>query len=325
MIILTLFYREGCHLCDEVVEFLDSRQQDHPHRLVKVDISQDPQLEKLYGNEIPVIRLGETTFRAPINREELLQALDLETQKQLLEGGKPLRGAVQSQWTAGDCFSLWLSRHYMALVNALVFLFIFFPFLAPLMMKSGWETPALAIYKIYGTTCHQLAYRSIFLFGEQLFYPKVAANIPGVVSFSEATSIGEGNTPEDIWMARNFIGDDKIGYKVAICQRDIAIYLGILAFNFTFIAFRKKIKPLHWLLWILIGILPVAVDGLSQLLSQPPFSFIPYRESTPLWRMLTGFLFGFTTAWFGVPHLSLSMEETREYLEQKYSGTHLPD
>jgi hypothetical protein len=44
---------------------------------------------------------------------------------------------------------------------------------------------------------------------------------------------------------------------------------------------------------------------------------IPYRESTPLLRTITGFLFGFLTAWFGYPYVEESMSENRKYLESK--------
>ena len=69
--------------------------------------------------------------------------------------------------------------------------------------------------------------------------------------------------------------------------------------------------------------LPIAMDGLSQLLSQPPLNgFIPpellsYRESTPFLRSLTGFLFGFTTAWFGYPLVEETMADTRRYIQEK--------
>jgi hypothetical protein len=70
-------------------------------------------------------------------------------------------------------------------------------------------------------------------------------------------------------------------------------------------------------LWLLLGILPIALDGMSQLLSQPPMDFLPFRESTPLLRTLTGFLFGFTTAWFGYPLVEETMAESRQMMSRK--------
>jgi uncharacterized membrane protein len=104
---------------------------------------------------------------------------------------------------------------------------------------------------------------------------------------------------------------------VALCERDIAIYGGILLFGLAFSLTGRRIKHLPWYFWLLFGILPIAIDGFSQLLSQPPLGFFPYRESTPLLRSITGFLFGFTTAWFGFPIVEESMVDVRRYYGQK--------
>jgi uncharacterized membrane protein len=121
----------------------------------------------------------------------------------------------------------------------------------------------------------------------------------------------------DLLAARAFVGNEQLGYKVALCERDVAIYGGILLFGILFALMGRKIKSIHWAIWIIFGILPIALDGVSQLISQPPMGFIPFRESTPLLRTLTGFLFGFLTAWFGYPYVEESMKENRKYLEAK--------
>jgi len=46
---------------------------------------------------------------------------------------------------------------------------------------------------------------------------------------------------------------------------------------------------------------------------------LPYRESTPFLRLLTGFLFGFGTAWFGLPYVEESMRETLGLMDKKFS------
>ena len=159
---------------------------------------------------------------------------------------------------------------------------------------------------------HELAFRSWFLFGEQAAYPRASAQIDGLVTYGEAT----GNSEEDLLTARNFQGNEQLGYKVAFCQRDIAIYIAMFTFGIIFSLTNRKIKGLPFLLWVIVGILPIALDGGSQLLSQA-FTFIPYRESTPLLRTLTGALFGFTTAWFGFPVLEETMNDTRQALSAK--------
>ena len=76
----------------------------------------------------------------------------------------------------------------------------------------------------------------------------------------------------------------------------------------------------HQDVWILFGMVPIGLDGGSQLLSQffPQINqLIPYRESTPFLRSLTGALFGLFTAWFGYPYVEESMSETRKFMQRR--------
>jgi uncharacterized membrane protein len=141
--------------------------------------------------------------------------------------------------------------------------------------------------------------------------------VEGYRSFQDVTGIDESN-PASLLAARDFVGNEQVGYKVGFCQRDIAIYGAMLIFGLLFAATGRRLRPLPWWAWVLVGIGPVALDGFSQLLSQiPGFSFWEYRESTPLLRTITGALFGFTTAWFGFPLLEESMAETRVLVASK--------
>ena len=85
--------------------------------------------------------------------------------------------------TTSDRFSLWLSKHYLLIFNFLLVLYVGIPFLAPVFKKVGWNGSAEVVYKIYSPLCHQWAFRSFFLFGEQAYYPHAAANIPGILTF----------------------------------------------------------------------------------------------------------------------------------------------
>jgi uncharacterized membrane protein len=206
-------------------------------------------------------------------------------------------------------------------LNLIVLLYLGLPFLAPVMMAAGLKTPAQVIYKVYSATCHQFAFRSWFLFGEQAAYPREVAHVAGLVPYSKATGLSD----EDQFAAREFLGNSTVGYKVALCQRDVAIYGGIFVFGVVFSLTGRRLKSLPWYLWIIIGMLPIAMDGISQLISQPPLNvlvpstLLPYRESTPFMRTLTGFLFGFTTAWFGYPLVEETMVDTRRYLQEKFA------
>ncbi len=320
MISVTLYTRSDCHLCDDARIHLEALAAKHPHRLIVVDVDGDPQLQTEFGEIVPVIEVGPYRLNAPFTRQELDVTLgaakDRIDQLEALEDPVyQARKARGMSLTRADRISHWFSKRYLLVFNLLLFVYLGLPFLAPVLMLNGMRGPAVLIYRAYGAVCHQFAFRSWFLFGDQVAYPREAAGVAGLVPFGDATNIDEA----DIIAARQFIGNERIGYKVAYCERDVAIYGGILVFGLLFALTRRRLPPLRWYFWILIGIAPIALDGFTQLLSQPPFNFWPYRESTPILRTLTGFLFGFTTAWFGYPQVEQAMRETRRTLAIKFA------
>lgn len=323
MIVVTVYTKEDCHLCEEAKEQLRALQATIPHQLVEVDIEDKnarPKGKPLPApDEIPVVEVGPYRLKAPITAQDLEITLRAAAERErdiqaIATSGLDLTKPV----TRGDRFTYWFSKHYVSVLNLIVILYLGLPFLAPVLMQSGLPGPAGAIYKVYGAVCHQFAFRSWFLFGEQAAYPRASAHVAGLIPYGEATGLPE----EDQFASRAFIGNPAVGYKVALCERDVAIYGGILAFGILFSLTGKRLKSLPWYLWLVIGVLPIAADGLSQLLSQPPLGAIlplAYRESTPLLRSLTGFLFGFTTAWFGYPLVEETMRDSRKYLAEKLS------
>jgi uncharacterized membrane protein len=322
MISVILYGRKECHLCEQVQEDLNSLQEKIPHQLTVIDIESNDDMNRAYAFEIPVVEVGPYKLKAPFSKQELevTLAAAVTRKKQLEDLKDPEYSKMVNRgktWGRLDAFSYWLSKHYLALFNVSVFVYIAITFVAPVFMKFGLVVPANIIYRGYKVVCHQLAYRSFFLFGEQPFYPRAAAGLDGLLTFQETTGLSEGNYVEDIIAAEKFTGNDIVGYKVALCERDISIYAGILLFGLFFGATRKHFPSLPWYLWIIIGLAPIGLDGTSQLISQPPFNFIPYRESTPYLRMITGALFGISTAWFGYPLLEESMADTRKILAIK--------
>ena len=196
----------------------------------------------------------------------------------------------------------YLSKHIICFIFVLVLFFIFGSFLPPLLLRAGYEQFAKLGYALYAPTCHQLAYRSFFLFGEQLFYPRELAKMEALVSYEDITGLDS----TDIDEARNFYGNQVIGYKIAICQRDMAMYFAILVFIIIFSISNNRLPPLKTWGWISFGLLPILIDGGSQLFSIYNFgvSWLPVRESNPYLRMITGFSFGFLTAWFLIPRIT---------------------
>ena len=330
MLNIILYSRQDCHLCEQAKADLESLQPRYPHQLTVIDVDSVPELRKAFGSDVPVVEIGPYTLKAPLTRQELTLTLGAAQDRlrhiaQLDQDAEQLGG---TQWTKADRFTHWISNHYLALFNFIVILYLGLPVLAPVLMKAGLPAPANVIYRLYSNVCHQLAYRSYFLFGEQAVYPRAAAGLEDVLSLQQATGLDEGDEAAALQAARRYVGDERVGYKIALCQRDVFIYGAILFFGLLYAATGRKLPPLPWYLWIAVGMLPIGLDGFSQLLSQPPLNFLPYRESTPFFRSLTGFLFGFTTAWFGYPMVEESMAEARQVLaaklrridRQKYAG-----
>jgi uncharacterized membrane protein len=141
------------------------------------------------------------------------------------------------------------------------------------------------------------------LFGEQVVY----ARGNGDGEFERATGITLD--PTGLLQARDFQGNAQMGYKVALCQRDVAIYLSIGLNGIAFAFLRRRARPLPWMWFILIGIVPIGLDGFSQMLSQYPLSLIPFRESTWYLRVITGSLFGFGVAWLVLPLIEETMHD----------------
>lgn len=191
--------------------------------------------------------------------------------------------------------TLWLTRllhaisgHWLLLVNALFGLFyLVLPTLAPVLMLASQEKAANVIYTIFRPLCHQLPERSFFIGGPQAVY-----------SLDQLTQLVGGDG-----VPARYIGDASIGYKIAICERDVAIYLAWVLAGIVFYWLRKRLRPLSLKKFGLF-ILPMAIDGFGQLFG--------LWESTWISRVVTGGLFGLGTVLLVYPYLEKAMAEIRE-------------
>jgi hypothetical protein len=57
---LTLLGRAWCHLCDDMRNGLAPLAAKRPFELEVVDVDSDPELERRYGEDIPVLLAGAT-------------------------------------------------------------------------------------------------------------------------------------------------------------------------------------------------------------------------------------------------------------------------
>ena len=191
-----------------------------------------------------------------------------------------------------------LAKHWLFLVNLVIAVYSGLPLLAPVLMGLGFTWPAEIIYTIYKPQCHQLPQRSFFLFGPRLAY-----------SLETLRELLGPETLATNSLARAFIGNPALGYKMAYCQRDAAMYGSMLLAGMVFGLVRHRLKPLPFTLY-LVFLAPWAVDGLVQLLTS--------YESTWQLRTITGSLFGLATVWFAYPYLEAGMGDLRRTISEKF-------
>jgi uncharacterized membrane protein len=218
---------------------------------------------------------------------------------------------------AVDRVAVWLARHWLAVFNTIVALFVIGPFLAPLLMHLGSTKgcgPCTAagrlIYVVYSPFCHQLPERSYFLFGPQKTYALSELEAKGAVS------VGLNILQREIL---RYPGAPPLGYKVALCERDIAIFGSLLLGGLLFglarsILHRRGSEVPRLPVWAyLLALVPIGIDGVTQL--------IGLRESDWILRSITGALFGLATVWLAYPYVQEAMADVvRTSREGKAAG-----
>lgn len=241
IVTVTLYHRSEDPQTQQVEEELASIQSLTPHRVVKINVEADPILRERYFASCPVVEVGPYLVKSPFKKTDLVATLGAthDRLKQLSESNdkKHVKRKQQgSKLTGLDRFSYWFSKWYMVVFNLLVFLYVGLPFLAPVFLKNGNNGAAKVIYAVYKPFCHQLAFRSWFLFGEQPYYPRELAGIPGILTYEDIT----GNDSTNLNKAREVIGNEQLGYKVALCERDVALYGSLLLFGIVFMVTGRK-------------------------------------------------------------------------------------
>jgi len=182
-----------------------------------------------------------------------------------------------------------VSRHWLLGANLFMALYVGLPLAAPVLHQLGYTRAGSMVHTIFRPFCHQRADRSFFFFGDQLHY-----------TFDElAARLQVEAVPQ------RFAGAEGIGYKVAICERDVAVYGMMLLAGLVFHLVRRRLRPLNMRRFVALCV-PMAVDGLGQL--------IGLWTSTWWSRAITGSLFGLACVWLVYPYLEEGMREVNEQM-----------
>ena len=218
-----------------------------------------------------------------------------------------------------------INRHWLLGINTFLGLFLGLAVLAPGLMALGYTGPGRLLYLAYSFTCHQLPQRSYFLFGPQ-----------GLSTYSLGQILAEGADPTNL---RIFVGNPRLGYKMALAERNTAIYSAMFLGGLLFAVVRRRVKGLP-VRWYVLLILPMFLDGASHMVSE--ITGLDFRQSNGwlsvltggvlgpvfyrgdtmgsfnwLMRTLTGALFGLANVWLIYPLLQRGFEEVKQVAEAR--------
>ena len=225
----------------------------------------------------------------------------------------------------------WIAKHWLETFLIVYGLWVFTPWLAPILMKLGWTSAGNAVYFIYSFFCHQLPERSFFFFGEKRMY-----------SLAEIQAVWQ-NTVNPM-VLRKFVGNEAMGWKIAWSDRMISFYTSVWFFAALWWPVRKRIKPISWWAFAFL-LLPMAIDGVTHAISDLagigqgfrdtnqwlavltnhalPMSFYvgDALGSFNSWaRFTTGLLAGLAITWLAFPYIFQSQHLNQELNQVDYGA-----
>ena len=208
----------------------------------------------------------------------------------------------------------WISKNWLLTFLIIYGIWVWLPFLAPILMKLGLTTGGNIVYFIYSFFCHQLPERSFFFFGEKTMY-----------SLAEIQAAWQDTANPMI--LRKFIGNEAMGWKIAWSDRMISFYTSVWLFALAWWPLRRKWKPLSWWTFALL-LLPMIIDGSTHAVSDLQGIGLGFRD-TNQWlvaltnnalspafyagdalgsfnswaRLISGLLAGLGIVWIALPYI----------------------
>ena len=178
--------------------------------------------------------------------------------------------------------------------------YVILAFIAPISLKLGYPNFANPLYSTFEKFCHQRVERSLFIFGEKSFY--------SILELKEKQYLPQTNNDEVYleYFGHDFNGNEEVGYKVAICIRDVGLYLAF-GISLIILSFKNKVTFLNRYEYLLIA--PIFIDiGLQLIIEINKLDgiYLVYENNIEK-RIVTGILAGVGCALLLKRYLDISL------------------
>ncbi len=216
-------------------------------------------------------------------------------------------------------FSLWSSKHWLALVNLFFLTYVGLPFLAPVLLANGHSRAANVIYQLYNFTCHQFPTRTYFVSGEQVCMCHRCVAMYGTIFLGGLVFglVRHRLKPLPLrWYLLFLIpigldgGLAMAGELTQVIPTFILSGLGLAVLvAIAVVVFKQKERSWPGYLILAIGLLALIY-----------MQFFGPHYSNYYLRTLTGFIFGFGTVWFVYPLMEESFLDVWRDSQLKLAG-----
>lgn len=294
---ITVYTKPGCHLCEDTLAILDRLTPQYGLEVDEVNILDDMALYEQFKHDIPVLDIEEGRLgrlKAPIDEPSLRTAFEV-ARRAPISGGPGKGGGTGT----GSGSRSVLPRRRETLIDRVV-RFIGMHWLA---LACG----AMGIFVILPWLAPVFAALGWWAVADPIYtaYAFTCHQLP-----ERAGTV--------------------LGYQVAFCYRNTALYGGTFLFGLLYGLTRaREVSWLRWLrvplpVWgLILLVLPMGIDGVTHMLGLRDMadtamdssfgSFLIGSQPFSLnwWlRIITGLLAALGMVWFAAPRMDAAIEES---------------
>lgn len=214
---------------------------------------------------------------------------------------------------------LWLSKHWLAVVNTFFFIYVALPLLAPILLAAGFTGAANTIYSMYQIACHQLPSRSYFIAGEQVAFCERDVAIYGSIFLAGVAFYFVRRRLQPLplrWYVFFLVpvaldgGMQLASALLEVVPITVLWAVGLIAMGLVSAVLNRQ-GYLTWHSYLFFAFGPLALLYLQ---------FFGPHLSNWLLRSITGFIFAVGTVWFTYPYMETSFKDMEQELKLKLAG-----